>query len=485
MSNQNAVNQNALFQATSPTSGGESPASPGGEKIGRAQAKKIFKDEVDRLVQAVKLISTYSDALQQLKRTEKLTVQFTDPQGQPRQYQVGRAELKEFISQTVKQMQRLPNLAFTLNKTRRRTAPNSGFLAPARFSADIVQFFATATIGPIVGGNFVMKTDKGGNRKMVPESKSLQVQQNTRLNQVLYFTQPQINNQANPLYGIISPGTLTPLFALHAYYARNPTEERQGLQNRDDATRLTASNEMRQGLGTVMQRTIATDVATLSDKYANNQAVLQQLQQVQQQLIRAIGDPNLNINSRFPTGQRRPNGEEEYDEIFNPNFFLYAHFSKLISNGKAPVLPLGQQPQQGQQYALTEADLNQIRQQIPAVYGTNVGGITASAFQTIQVAAQQSHPESVPAFEHAVLSAQQNFVALARAYKNQVQGAAQRARRAAEKAQQRVQQQQQVAQQAQTGLTGVGGFNLPAGNIMGNLPAAAPIVGLPGSGITV
>lgn len=468
MASQNLGFQTQVGIAGSPGSGASSPSSPGGEKIGRAQAKKIFKDEIDQLVQAVKLIPVYAESFAQLKRTEKLTVQFTDPAGQPRQYQIGRSEFKEFVSQTTKRMQALPTLAFSLNKTRRRTTPNSGFLAPARFSQEIVNFFAAATIGPIVTGNFVIKTDKAKNKKNIPESKSLRVQPGSRLNSVLYFTQPQINNQNNPLYGIISPGTLTPLFALHAYYAQNPTEQRQGLQHLNDATRLTASNEMRQALAGVIQQTINTDARTLSEKYANNQGILAQIQQVGQQLVQAIGNPSLQVNSRFPTGQRKPNGEEEYDEIFNPNSFLYAHFSKLISNGKLTG-----------ENGLNEERLNAIRQQIPTVYGTNMPAINPAAFQTVALSAQQAG-QNVGLYESVVLNAQQNFVALARAYKNQVQGAAQRQRRAAEKAQQRAQQQAQVAAQAQAGLTGLGGLGLPGANLVGNLPVVQPIVGLPG-----
>lgn len=446
--------QAANVAAGSPGSGIESPASPGAGKIGRAQAKKLFKDEVDRLVQAVKLIPTYAEAFANLRKNEKLTVNFTDSQNQPRQYQIGRSEFKEFVSQTIKQMSRLPTLAFTLNKTRRRTAPNSGFLAPARFVQEIVNFFANADVGAVVEGNFVEKTDKAGNRKMIPDSKSLSATPNSRLNSVLYFTQPQINGQQNPLYGIISPGTLTPLFALHAYYSR--------MQNEEDATRLSASPAMRQGLRNVMQATIQNDVRTITEKYTNNPAVSQQIQQIGQQLLAAIDNPNAVVNNKIGN-----------DEIFNPNNFLYAHFSKLISNGKAQ-----------DDESLNDQQLAQIRQTIPAVYA-NVPGISQQTFQQIQAIYQQTVDNARrtgaaipagPAYEHAVLLAQQNFVALARALKNQVQGTQQRQRRAAQKAAERAAAAQQVTGQ-QGALPGVSGINL------GGVSTLAGIQNLPGASI--
>jgi hypothetical protein len=426
--------QAANVAAGSPSSGAESPASSGAGKTGRAQAKKLFKDEVDRLVQAVKLIPIYAEKFSNLRKNGKLIVSWTDSTtGQPRQYQIGRSEFKEFVSQIVKKMSRLPTLAFTLNKTHRHTAPNSGFLAPARFVQEIVNFFAQADVGPIVRGNFVEKTDKAGNRKMVPDSKSLNMVPNTRLNSVLYFTQLQINGQQNPLYGIISPGTLTPLFALHAYHSQ--------MQNAQDATRLSASQDMRRYLRRVMEVTIQNDVSTISDKYRNDPAVQQQVQQIGQQLLAAIDNPAAVVNSKI--------GD---DEIFNPNNFLYAHFSKLISNGKA-------QDDSVNNPETRDTAMVSIRQAIPGVYGSGVAGITLQTFQQINEAYQQQVDNARrtgatipagPAYEHAVLLAQQKYVALARAYKNQVQGTRQRQRRAQQKATETVATAQQGA------LPGVG-----------------------------
>jgi hypothetical protein len=50
------------------------------------------------------------------------------------------------------------------------------------------------------------------------------------------------------LYRIIAPGSLTPLFALHAYYAN--------MQNPNDPTRLSASKQMRGLLRETMVNTM-------------------------------------------------------------------------------------------------------------------------------------------------------------------------------------------------------------------------------------
>lgn len=469
-----AQTQAAGGNPVSPGSGGESPALLGGDKISRSQAKKIFKDEVDVLVQGVKSIQTFADALSQMKKGVPMQIGFTDANGQQRQYQIGRNEYRELVTQITKRMQKLPGLAFTLNKTRRRTGPNSGFLAPAQFNQDIVNFFSQSTLGPQVTGELVLKTDKAMNKRSVPESTSLVEQQGSRLNNSLFFTQQQINGQRNPLYGIIAPGTLTPLFALHANYAQNPDGSRRGLQalNRDprtgqlilnaqtgqpeiDATRLTASNEMRQALGNVMAQTIQNDARVIAE---NNPELAQEAANKAQQLIQAIQNPNLFVDPVVGLGTA---GETE---MFNPNYFLYAHFSKLISNGKIAA---------GQPGSLTPENLAQKRPEIAQVYNPllqqALGSWQARANQAttpearelaqIRVQLLQQALAAVP--EQGVLTYQQDDVAKARALKNQVQGAVNRRRNADKK-------RQQAAQQAGAALPGqvggaIGGFPMVTG----------------------
>lgn len=466
-----AQTQAAGGNLASPMSGSESPSILGGDKITRTQAKKIFKDEVDLLVQGVKSIQVFADALAQMKKGVPMQVAFTDAQGQQRQYQIGRNEYRELVGQIIKRMQKLPSLAFTLNKTRRRTGPNSGFLAPQQFNQDIVNFFSQATLGPQVTGELVLKTDKAMNKRSVPESTSLQELPGTRLNDRLFFTQQQINGQRNPLYGIIAPGTLTPLFALHANYAENPDGSgRRGLQAiaRDeisgqpilnpqtgqpeiDATRLTASNEMRQLLGNVMAQTIRNDAAVISQEHPE---LAQEAQQKAQQLIAAIQNPDAFVDSRVGRGTAAET------EMFNPNYFLYAHFSKLISNGKVSA----------DQGGLTPEGLAALRPQIAAVYGPLLQqslqawqarvaqATTPEARELAQMRVQllQQAIQQVP--EQGVLTYQQDDVAKARAFKNQVQGAANRRRNAERK-------RAQAAQQAGAGLPTVPG--LPGGAEVG------------------
>ena len=380
----------------SPSSGAGSPSSPGGSKVGRQAGKKIFKAEVDLIVEAVKLIPTYVKSLQGLGQNEKRTVNYVDDATKQQfQFQISAKEYRDFYNQTIKRLNALPNMAFSLNRTTRKTAPNSGFLAPARFSQEIVNFFYNAVVGQIVRGNFAIKEKTG---KMVPVvDASLQLLPGTDLRTLLWFIQPQINGRENPLYGIISPGTLTPLFALHAAYS--------GMQDRQDPRRLIASDTMRQYLGTIMERTIRNDSQKLRDKLAGNPGLAQQVSAVEPQLIAAINDRNAPVgNHTFATGEFK-DGKAVTVELFNPNSFLYAHFSKLISNGKSgtPAFEL----RQGVQYPTFD------RQAVAQVYGQGVEGITQASLQ-----------QAGPNYENAILDAQQKDVALARAYKNAVQGKA-------------------------------------------------------------
>lgn len=410
--------QQQTQQAASPVTpgGAQSPGSPGGHKVTRPEAKKIFTEEVNTLIEAVKLISVYSDALSNLPKGQKLEVGYTNQQGQRQSYQIGRQEFNQFKGQIVARMKALPKLAFILNKTRRKVAPNSGFKAPARFKQPIVDFFRQANIGPQVNGEFVLGTDNGQNIKNVPNSKTLQVQQGTNLNDLLYFIQPQVSGQQNPLYRIVAPGTLTPLFALHAYY--------ENMQIPGEATRLSASQQMRNTLGGLMEDTIRNDIATVIN---NNPQVRQQAEQLQQQLIQAINNPNMLTQD----GDSTIAGIE----VFNPNRFLYAHFSKLISNSKVT----NEDPSAGPT-KLTDDELNQLRSQIAQTYqnvpalGDDINNFSQTYQQNVQKGIQPpvQQGQQLP-YEQVVLSDQQDNVALSRAYKNQIKQKADRERRKREK----------------------------------------------------
>jgi hypothetical protein len=213
------------------------------------------------------------------------------------------------------------------------------------FNEELVQFFAQAELGPVVEGEFTTKTDLAGNTKRVPDTATLRPTQ-IPLNAVLFFTRPIIFGQRNPLYGMIPPGTLTPLFALHAYYSNMP--------HPNDPTRLRASEEMRGFL----RGTINTIIQRDEDKLRANPS--------------------------------------EQIEVFDPENFLYAHFSRLISAG-------GIRP-------LTPEELEAMTPEVTRVYGPLFPG---AAIVT---------PEMV-------LRYQQDQVALARAYKNQFTNQQVRARR--------------------------------------------------------
>lgn len=94
----------------------------------------------------------------------------------------------------------------------------------------------------------------------------------------------------------------------------------------------------------------------------------------------------------------------------NPNYFLYAHFSKLINNGKA-------QP--------GSSNLEIMNQLQPQVYANVVAPLNSNpfgvAFRRLE---DRIEGQNVP-YELHVLSYQQNIASLARAYKNQAQQLAQ------------------------------------------------------------
>lgn len=426
----------------SPASGNGSPGSPGAGRSTRVVAKKQFKARVDMLIDAIQALQAMTRKTSTLQKNQQSVVDIQFQNGVVVRREFGESEVKELTNLIIEELKKLPAEAAGINKTRRVTAPNSGFLAPTMFNDEIVNFFARATLGPVVDGEFTGIPDKSGNWKITPNTSTLRAVENSRLNSVLYFTQAQINGQQNPLYRIIIPGILAPLFALHAYNSR--------MQLPNEARFLSASNEMRQMLRNTIMETIQNDAATLASKYPQ---LTQRIAEVRQNMLASIENPNVLYNN-VVTGT---------DSIFNPNRFLYAHFSKIMSRGKV-VIPQGQ-PQ------LPDILAN-VRSQIPNIYGNILHQSEPNEFQEFADAWRNSTAQGTPAaaegprYEELIFKNQQQSVSLARALKNFQQTAAQRRARTA--ARNAAKQQAAAAGATQGGLANVGG--LPGVGGVGGLP---------------
>jgi hypothetical protein len=182
------------------------------------------------------------------------------------------------------------------------------FLNPCVFNQEIIDFFTHANIGPLIEGDF---QDNGK-----PIVDSLQTSQR-RLNDGLNFIKPD-----HPNYGITIPGSLTPLFALHARHAK--------MQQFPYGARLSASNEMRKYLRQTMIKVIHNDC---DDVFFSTDD--EDVNKTRKKMIECIDNPDdLSLKHKM----YYINGGER--EIFNPNWFLYAHFSKLITAGKAEMNPM-------------------------------------------------------------------------------------------------------------------------------------------------
>lgn len=368
----------------SPASGSESPGLTG--RMTRTESRRQFKSKIDELIEAIKLTNFYSTRIASLGRNEKFKVEFTDQTGARRTYQIGRAEYREFVSQIISEMKKLPKFAGELYKTHRRAAPMAGFNAPKRFVADIVNFFTNANLGPIISGQFEIKTTPT-KEKRVPKNSTLQ-NHGGRLNDALFFIRRTIGTGNNPLYGIVAHGTLTSLYALHAYYDK--------MAIADQAGRLSASDSMRSALAQVMAKAIDTDAANFTAKYPS---MATQIAGLANQLKQAIRDRSIMVNSMVVD-----------KEMFNPNYFKYAHFSKLNKASHATGAD-----------ALTEEGLQGLAPQTLAVYGAVSGFEGANEFNIISM----------------VMSTQQDYASLAGAYKNAQKAVLDRQRRAAQRAAQR------------------------------------------------
>ena len=260
----------------------------------------------------------------------------------------------------------------------------SGFLAPTSFDDEICQFFSVCDLGPAINGQFITNTQG----KQIPDLTTLESNHDIPLNDCLYFTIPD----NNPLYGIINSGSLIPLFALHAYYAN------MGVLG--DVTRLSASADMRKYLKQTLIKAIKKSAQDIIRSNINNVQIIDLVLNMIPILIQSIDDASL-AQGQIMIGNH---------EMFNPNFFLYAHFSILISASK--IKPLSKE-----ELDLLKAPTKQVYQNlIPFNYTTHFGG----AF--IQLEDDK--------YIVIVLNYQKDIVSLAKDYKNRLQNIRQREKRA-------------------------------------------------------
>ena len=421
------------------TLGAGSPASSGsqaGAPHDRTAAKAVVNAKAKQLAEAVALITYLDEATRTIPRGHALQVPIQTKDG-PQIFLYGRKEFKEFVKMIESQIKILPRESFEASKTHREVASGSGFDAPQIFRQDIVNFFVNATLGPQVAASPTVDPDSG---KIVPDERTLRPLPNTRLNDALYFTRQNIGQVANPLYRIVSHGILTPLFALHVHYA--------GGQNPDQAKYISATQQMRQQLRDVMVLTIQKDVQKFSEKYPQN---AQQIAQLGQNMVNAIGNPSASNN-----GQVGPD-----DNMFNPNAFPFAHFSKIISAGKEP-----KEVQTDLKLRLIQSapQIIQAYQQLPEFSQIGTKGEAAAA---------------------TVIETQKFAVASARAAKNLEKAEQQKVRRAeqnrikrAQNAQNALAAQQQAFAQVQAGMGGLPG-QASGYPMMGGLPNVAGLPTVP------
>jgi hypothetical protein len=373
----------------------------------RAERKKLLKAHTADLSAAIKLLPVYYEALRDNGIPKSGANNTLDVTVGGQLYQIRWADVRAFANEIAVQVNGLDRTAARMLKTHREVKPNAGFSAPIRYAQEIIDFFSQVALGPIVQGDFEEK--KG---KMVPIKSTLVTVEGSSLNDVLYFTQPEINGQANPLYGVIRPGILTPLYALHAYNTGMPVEFA--------TKRLSASQQMRDILGDVMRRTIDTDVANVIQRKrdlgllapgASDAAIVE----LGEEMKAAIDDPDAETwfsdgvddkgREVFASRGRTdvPDKRKKPMEIFNPNFFLYAHFSKLNANAASEKL-------NAEGIAALQADTGR-------VYNALFGGQLAGAADAVEQ----------------VIEDQKSNAALARAAKNVITAAENRKRKAAEK----------------------------------------------------
>jgi hypothetical protein len=272
----------------------------------------------------------------------------------------------------------------------------------ALFTDEMANFFSIANIGLAINGRFDLR-----NGKEILDNTSL-VPSQIPLNDCLFFTKPQ----NNPLYGILSAASMTPLFVLHAYYSN--------MQYPQDATRLSASNEMRMYLRETLietikyraQQTIQNIITQTQPTYqimnlqtgqpqnVNNINAIDYVLNIIPTLIQSIDNPSI-VNRRITVGE---------NELFNPNYFVSADFPTVIIVARVKIL--------------TREDLRLLQEQTYQVYKDIIPFNYDVDFGVLFNQTENND------YVQVVLKYQLNMIALARSYKNKQRVIEQRRRRA-------------------------------------------------------
>lgn len=309
----------------SPTS--ESMSDDGHRSLSRKEARKLLKEHDEHVAKSFKSYVALSQKVCKLAKTGKLPVTYHDPvSGREITAQIGRGELRQLATQIAKEIKSTTSYAFELTKTRRKGSKRSGFSLPQAFNQDLVNFFAQANVGNRVEGTMRQKTKcKNPPCGLEPDPQSLR-DTGERLNNWLFFTQPTLaNGRQNPLYGIVSRGTLTSLFSLYAYYA--------GMSRAGTPGRLQATREMFEILRPLIVRAIEEDVSKYREEFPELSNLINQIGRDLLSQVNNYNNPGPVINTSL--GKKTKKGKKDV-EIFNPFSFPHSHFAKIVRAGTVP-----------------------------------------------------------------------------------------------------------------------------------------------------
>ena len=289
------------------------------------RSKKDVKAEitahVKNIADSVKLITYFTEKLKDVKRGQKMVI----PLKAGGSVEISHADIRAHQKATISQIKALPKYVVDKTRSRRGTgaARNAGFNKIVQLTDEMVNFFATANLGPRATGEVRTTVTAAGKPKT--EVKNAVALAGTDLRTSLSSFLPTLaNGQANPVYRIIQPGTFP---SIHAIYVYN-----NGMAIPGSRGYLRVSDVMRSGLRQTLANTIQGDVDKVAKKYGVNSAAHQDAQRTGQMLVNTLASApsvnDANYKREFKVGDV---------VIFNPNYYKYAHASKIINRGGVPL----------------------------------------------------------------------------------------------------------------------------------------------------
>jgi hypothetical protein len=293
----------------------------------KVRARQAFTENVRRVMKLAGLSTKLALAIYGSKEVSTVTYTHNGVEHKKELTKTEFGRWKKSLKEAIKQLGK-DGIALT-RRSKDRTR-ESGFSQMRTQDPELVRFFSAgapgSNLGPVFAPNPGPTLDEK-TRRLKFNKDTVYTATGQQLANVLAFTQ-----RGGPLENFVQTGTITSLFHIYATNSNSKLPFSNGMFFRDDA---------RQALRGLIVRAIQKDLDLLRDAGA----LTDRAQMRGQQLIASVGLPAAPPSTALEAQQMLADSTFEKPAtsgsktkkvtLFNPNFFVGAHLSKLSSVYKA------------------------------------------------------------------------------------------------------------------------------------------------------